>query len=106
MMFALGIYDKLTPGELTGANHIAGTGTIDGSGAVGPIGGIQQKMFGAHNAGAKYFLAPKDNCTEVAGNIPAGLKVFKVTTFEDALKAVSAIGNGEDLSTLPTCTTN
>ena len=105
MMFALGICDKLTPGQLTGGHDIAGTGTIDGAGVVGPIGGIQQKMFGAKNAGAKFFLAPKDNCSEVVGHVPAGLKVFKVTTFTDALNAVEEIGRGADLSALPTCTT-
>lgn len=105
MMFALGIYDKLTPGELTGGKYIAGTGTIDGSGLVGPIGGIQQKMFGAQKAGAKYFLAPKDNCRELEGHVPSGMKVFKVTNFKDALTTVETIGAGKDLSALPTCTT-
>jgi len=106
MMFALGIYDKLTQGSLTGGNYIAGTGTIDGSGAVGPIGGIQQKMFGARLAGAKYFLAPKDNCRDLVGHIPAGLQVFKITSFKDALTAVEKIGKNENLSSLPRCTTN
>ena len=105
MMFALGIYDKLTPGELTGGKSIAGTGTIDGSGVVGPIGGIQQKMFGAQQAGAKFFLAPKENCGEVVGHIPAGLQVFRVTNFTEALTAVEKIGKGENLSSLPSCTT-
>lgn len=105
MMFALGIYDKLTPGQLTGGKDIAGTGTIDGAGLVGPIGGIQQKMFGAKQAGAQYFLAPKDNCSEVLGHIPAGLQVFKVNDFKDALNTVEEIGRGADLSNLPTCTT-
>ena len=105
MMFALGIYDKLTPGSLTGGNSIAGTGTIDGAGLVGPIGGIQQKMFGAQRAGAKFFLAPKDNCSEVVGHEPTGMQIFKVTTFKDALTAVEKIGKGDDLSSLPTCTT-
>lgn len=105
MMFALGIYDKLTPGELTGGKYLAGTGTIDGSGIVGPIGGIQQKMYGAQKAGAKYFLAPKDNCPELAGLEPSDMKIFKITNFKDALTAVEKIGAGEDLSALPTCTT-
>lgn len=106
MMFALGIYDKLTPGPLTGGNFIAGTGTIDGSGVVGPIGGIQQKMFGAANAGAKYFLAPAENCGEVVGHTPAGLTVFRIENFEDALTAVEKIGKQQDLTALPTCSTN
>ena len=106
MMFALGIYDQLTPGELTGGNHIAGTGTIDSSGTVGPIGGIRQKLYGAQQAGAKFFLAPEKNCPEVSGNIPAGMKVFKVADFDDALLAVERIGKQQDLSSLPTCNTN
>ena len=56
------VFDKLTPGELTDGEHIAGTGTIAGDGAVGAIGGIVQKMYGAQNAGADWFLAPLANC--------------------------------------------
>ena len=46
-MFALGIIDKLDPADLTGGKVIAGTGTIDDEGKVGPIGGIAQKLVGA-----------------------------------------------------------
>lgn len=103
MIFALGIYDSLTKGPLTGGKHIAGTGTIGTDGVVGPIGGIRQKLYTAQRAGAKYFLAPADNCNEVNGHIPSGLQVFRVKTFDDALTAVSAIGSKADLSTLATC---
>ena len=61
MMFALGIIDTVTPGDLTGGKHIAGTGTITPDGAVGPIGGIAQKMQGARSGGATFFLAPAAN---------------------------------------------
>ena len=103
MMFALGIFDKLTPGELTGGEHIAGTGTITADGTVGAIGGIQQKMYGALEAGAEWFLAPADNCDEVVENTPDGLEVFKVVTLDDALEAVEAIGAGADTSDLARC---
>ncbi|MGC5411742.1 PDZ domain-containing protein, partial [Streptomyces sp. DT225] len=43
LMFSLGILEKLTPGQLTGGKFIAGTGTIDDAGKVGPIGGISMK---------------------------------------------------------------
>lgn len=95
MMFALGIYDKLTPGELTGAEHIAGTGTIDGGGEVGAIGGIVQKMYGASAAGADWFLAPESNCSEVVGHIPSGLQVFSIGTLDEAIAAVEAIADGD-----------
>ena len=35
MMFALGIIDTLTPGELNGGENVAGTGTISADGTVG-----------------------------------------------------------------------
>jgi PDZ domain-containing protein len=103
MMFSLGIIDKLTPGPMTGGKKIAGTGTIDSSGEVGPIGGIQQKLVGARDAGAAWFLAPSDNCSEVAGHVPAGLRVVRVSTLHEARVAVEAIGEGKDTSGLPTC---
>lgn len=103
MMFALGIIDTLSDGNLNGGAQVAGTGTIDASGTVGPIGGIRQKMYGAVGAGATYFLAPKDNCDEVVGHVPSGLRVFSVGTLKDALGALSTIRDKGDLDALPTC---
>ena len=105
-MFALGIIDKLTPGELTGGEDIAGTGTITGDGTIGPIGGIRQKMYGAVRAGADYFLAPVDNCDEVVGHVPDGLDVFAVTTLDDSLAVLDAVSTGGSTADLPTCDTN
>lgn len=70
LMFALGIYDKLTPGDLTGGKFVAGTGTIEDDGTVGPIGGIALKTVGARNKGAQYFLTPADNCAAAAKDTP------------------------------------
>ena len=104
MMFALGIIDKTTPGELNGGEQVAGTGTITASGQVGPIGGIRQKLYGARDAGAAVFLAPVDNCDEVVGNVPAGLDVYAVTTLDDAVTALETVADDGDTSALPTCT--
>lgn len=105
MMFALGIIDKLTPDSLTGGKTIAGTGTIDASGNVGPIGGIRQKMFSARAADATYFLAPIDDCDEVVDHVPEGLTVFAVRTLDDAVTALHAIAGDDTTSmdALPTC---
>jgi len=103
MMFALGIIDKLTPGSIHGGADVAGTGTIDQSGAVGPIGGIRQKLFGAKKAGAEWFLAPDANCDEVTGHVPDGLTVLAVGTLDESLAALDAIRTGGDTSALPTC---
>lgn len=102
MMFALGIVDKLTPGAMTGGMRVAGTGTIDSAGVVGPIGGIQQKLVGARNSGAAWFLAPAANCDEVVGHVPDGMTVVRVETLDDARDAVEAIGDG-DAGGLPSC---
>ena len=88
MMFSLGIIDMLTEGQLNGGKHVAGTGTIDPEGNVGPIGGIQQKMVGARDAGVGLMLAPQDNCVDVAGNIPDGLTVVPVSTLSQARDTV------------------
>ncbi|MER2135656.1 MAG: PDZ domain-containing protein [Arthrobacter sp.] len=103
MMFALGIIDKLTPGELTEGRNFAGTGTIDADGQVGPIGGIEQKMVGAAAAGAEFFLAPEANCDEVAGNIPEGLEVVSVETLDQALNAVETLAAGKNADGLGRC---
>jgi PDZ domain-containing protein len=103
MMFALGIMDVLTPGELNGGKEVAGTGTITADGTVGPIGGIRQKMWGALDAGADWFLAPASNCDEVVGHIPGHLRVFSVKTLDDSLKVLETVRTGGDLNALPTC---
>jgi Lon-like protease len=102
LMFSLGIYDKVTDGALTGGQNVAGTGTIDSAGNVGGIGGIRQKMVGARQGGASYFLAPADNCKEVSGAVPDGLQAVKVATFDDARAAVEKIATG-DTKALPAC---
>jgi PDZ domain-containing protein len=94
MMFALGIIDVLTPGDLTGGAHIAGTGTITENGKIGSIGGIQQKLLGAKNAGAQWFLTPVDNCQDIVGHVPDGLKTVSVKDLHDARLAVERIGSG------------
>jgi PDZ domain-containing protein len=94
LMFALGIIDKLEPGSLTDGRFIAGTGTIDGDGEVGPIGGIQQKLIGARRQGATVFLVPADNCAEAVQGPPAGLKLVKVSTLRSALGELQKLHTG------------
>lgn len=102
LMFSLGIMDRLTPLDELAGQRVAGTGTMDASGDVGPIGGIRMKMYGALDDGADWFLAPVENCAEVRGNIPAGLTVVAVDTLDDAYEAIVRIGEG-DAASLPPC---
>lgn len=100
MMFSLAVVDKLSPGELNGGRFVAGTGTIDEDGKVGPIGGISHKMDAAESSGAELFLAPADNCTEVQRQYHGKLNVAKVSTLADSVHAMEAFNKGESF---PTC---
>lgn len=102
MIFALGIMDRLTKPDEANGHVIAGTGTMNPAGTVGPIGGIRQKLYGAQRDGANYFLAPESNCDEVINNVPDGLQVIAVETLEDAWTAVIAIG-ADAAQDLPAC---
>ena len=95
--------NKLSKYDITGGKVIAGTGTIDEKGNVGEIGGIRLKMIGAKRDGATWFLAPESNCDEVVGHIPNGMRVVKVATIDEALKALEVIRSGKDVNNLPAC---
>lgn len=94
LMFALGIMDKVGPVDLTKGRFIAGTGTIDSTGKVGPIGGIALKMIAARQKGAGVFLAPSANCGDVLAATPKGLDVVKVDTLHSAVQDLLALQAG------------
>jgi PDZ domain-containing protein len=102
MMFSLGIIDKLTKLSLTAGRFIAGTGEITARGQVQPIGGIQQKMVGARNAGATIFLTPASNCADTKGAVPAGLRLVKVSTLNQAVTYLEALKTGH-ADSVPSC---
>ena len=102
LMFSLAIYDTLTPGSLTGDEIVAGTGTIAADGSVGPIGGIQQKVVGAREAGASLFLVPPDNCADALGAPNEDMRLVKAETMHDAVEAIQAWVEDPDVA-LPTC---
>jgi PDZ domain-containing protein len=102
LMFSLGIYDTLTPGSLTGGKTVAGTGTMDAAGNVGPIGGIQQKIVGARDAGAQLFLVPPDNCQDALGAPNGDMRLVKADTMHDARLAIERWVKDPDAD-LPSC---
>lgn len=104
MMLTLATYDVLTPGSLTGGQVIAGTGTIDDQGAIGPIGGIEQKIAAARDAKALLFLAPAGDCDEVSGGSvdPGKMRIAAVSTIRQALDVVDR-WRGNHQTPLPTC---
>ncbi|WP_026925070.1 YlbL family protein [Glycomyces arizonensis] len=99
MIFALGIVDTVTEGELTGGLTVAGTGEIDPQGNVGGIGGIQQKIMAAADAGAEVFLSPATNCADAVSVAPENMTIVKVETLTDAVAALESITAGEAVAT-------
>ncbi len=99
LAFTLGVIDALTPGELTGGEKVATTGTISLDGTVGAVGGVKQKTVTVERAGAKVFLVPAseaEEAREAAGD--GDLKIVPVEDVDDALAALAEIGgNGADL---------
>ncbi|MFE5707547.1 MULTISPECIES: PDZ domain-containing protein [Rhodococcus] len=96
LMFTLAVIDKLSPGELNGGKFVAGTGTIDSDGDVGPIGGIKYKLIAASEAGAETFLVPAKNCDEARQGAPDGLRLVKVENLDGAVDALEAVNAGAD----------
>ncbi len=105
MIFALSIYDVLTPGSLTGGKSVAGTGEISPDGVVGPIGGIGQKLIGAQRDGVELFLVPEENCAEALRSHydRDKLSLVRVHTLTEAIEAVTAWRTNPDAD-LPRCT--
>ncbi len=102
LMFSLAIYDTLTPGSLTGGKVVAGSGTIDADGQTGPIGGIQQKIAGAQDAGAEIFMVAADNCPDTIGLDTGDMRLVRVETMHDAVQAITTWAADNDAA-LPTC---
>jgi PDZ domain-containing protein len=85
LMHTLAVIDVLSDGELTKGHVIAGTGTIDLEGFVGPIGGIRQKVPAAEAAGASHILVPEGNYEEALTAERDTIEIVPVGTIDDAL---------------------
>jgi PDZ domain-containing protein len=94
LMLSLGIIDMVGDTDLTGGAVVAGTGTIDAEGAVGPIGGIPLKMVSARDIDAELFLVPAGNCAEALANAQPGLPTARVATLDDALTPLADLRAG------------
>jgi len=101
LAMTLSIIDTLTPGELTGEQIVAITGTIADDGTVGEIGGLGQKTVAARAADADLFLVPKcgpdsspscETDLEGARSRAKGLRIVPVATLDEALAALEDAG--------------
>ena len=95
LMLTLGILDLVGDQDLTDGHVIAGTGTIDADGTVGPIGGIQLKMVAAENLHADLFLVPAGNCADALAAPDRGLTLARVADLDDALAALAQLRAGK-----------
>ena len=88
LMWALGLYDLLTPGDLTRGRTIAGTGAIDLDGNIGAIGGAEDKVLAAQSADADILLIPQGNLEELRGVDTGDVRLIAVSTLAAALEAL------------------
>jgi Lon-like protease len=102
LIFALAVYDQVTLDDLIAGRSVAGTGTITGDGAVGGIGGIQEKIAGAEGAGATIFLVPADNCADVIG-LSTPVRLVKVHTLAEAINALETLKDPARAGSVPGC---
>lgn len=87
LVYTLGIIDDLSPEDLAAGHRIAATGTMEPDGAVGAIGGVEQKVIAVESAGADLFLVPRDNY-DAAAATATRVKVVAVDDIEGALAAI------------------
>jgi len=89
-MFALGVLDAVTDGDLTRGYFVAGTGTIGADGVVGAVGGAAEKALAAEHDGAQVFLVPKDNADE-AKRWVRSVQVIPIERFDDAIRYLCSL---------------
>jgi PDZ domain-containing protein len=90
LSWALGFYDLLTPGDLTGGRTIAVTGALGPDGTVYPIGGIEEKVVAAEEAGADVLLLPRQNLAAARAVGSDSIQLEPVASFDEALSALGS----------------
>ncbi len=94
LAFTLGLLDVLTPESITGGLKIATTGTMGLDGAVGPVGGVHQKVVAAKREGVELMLVPSSELEE-ARRYADGLRIEPVDTLDQALEVLASVGGGD-----------
>ena len=89
LMMALNVYNSLTEEDLTKGTKVAGTGTIEIDGSVGPVGGVKQKVIAAKKAGSTLILVPTANFNDAESFIDENTAIIAVDTFNQALEVIS-----------------
>jgi len=106
LAMTLGVIDTLSGGQLTGGKKVAATGTMDAMGNVGDVGGVAQKTVAVENAGATIFLVPPQEYATAKAKDRPGLKVYAVSTLDQALRVLAANGGRVPTGTLAAASSN
>lgn len=91
LMIAVTVYDKVDAEvDLAAGRTVAGTGSVDRDGTVGPIGGIRQKVIAADRRDVDVFLAPEMQFKQARSGLAPGstMRVLSVGSFDDAVAAL------------------
>ena len=88
LMMALNVYNSLIENDITNGIKVAGTGTIEIDGSVGPVGGVKQKVIAAKNAGASLILVPTANFNDIKSYIDNDTNIVPVDTFKQSLEVI------------------
>lgn len=95
LMMALSIYNKLIQEDLTKGLKIAGTGTMDGEGEVGSIGGLKYKLLGAKRDKVDVFFVPNGENFQEAMELDQKnhfpFEIIGVSTLSDAINYLKKI---------------
>ena len=91
LAFALQVMETLGK-DVDHGYKVAATGEMELDGTVAAIGGIEQKTFGAREAGVDVFLVPVagDNAAD-AKRYAHGLRIIPVKSFPQALHALATL---------------
>jgi PDZ domain-containing protein len=65
---------------------------------VGPVGGVVQKTAAVRQAGAKLFLVPSAEYQIAQAHAGDGLRVERVDTLDDALRALATLEGSNALA--------
>ena len=91
IMYALTILDLLTEEDMIKGNIVAGTGSMDLDGNVGPIGGVRQKVAAAQQSGARYILVPAENYADALTAKNDEVEIFAIASLRDALRVLEGL---------------
>jgi PDZ domain-containing protein len=94
LMQTLNLYNRLVEEDITKGLRIAGTGTMDVQGRVGPIGGVRQKVITAARDGIDVFFVPAADFADARAELDllnTSMKLISVATFQDAIEALNSL---------------